>query len=79
MLFVAQLWKYNGQRLESKQGDWMYMEETWILPTKTSKMGLAKLFSYQKKKETDNEGQAITNSLGHLIAYPDSEGIHLKL
>ena len=57
----------------------MYMEETWNLPTKTSKMGLAKLFSYLKKKATVDEGQAIINSQGHLTAYPDSEGIHLKL
>jgi hypothetical protein len=28
MLFVAQLWRYNGERLENKNGDWMYKEET---------------------------------------------------
>ena len=33
MLIVAQLWKQNGDRLENKNGVWMYMEETWILPT----------------------------------------------
>ena len=32
MLIVAQLWKQNGDRLENKNGVWMYMEETWILP-----------------------------------------------
>ena len=32
MLFVAQLWKQNGDRLENKNGDWMYMGQTWIFP-----------------------------------------------
>ena len=30
--FLAQLWKKNGDKLENKNGDWMYMEETLILP-----------------------------------------------
>ena len=89
MLFVAQLWKYNSERLESKNGDWMYMEETWLLPNenkptdvrKTSKMGLAKLFSYKTKKADEHEGQAIRNSLGHLNAYSVTKGggMHSKL
>jgi hypothetical protein len=32
MFIVAQLWKQNNDRLENKNGVWMYMEETWILP-----------------------------------------------
>ena len=77
-IFLAQLWKYNGERLESKNGEWMYMEETWILPVrKTSKRGLAKLFSYKTKKATD-DGQAIRSSIGHLNAYSDSGGMHLN-
>ena len=41
MIFAAQLWKDNSGRLENKNGDWMYMEETWILPndTKTKEQG----------------------------------------
>ena len=81
-IFLAQLWKYNGERLESKNGEWMYMEETWILPVrKTSKRGLAKLFSYKKKKATDDkadEGQAIRSSIGYLNAYSDSGGMILN-
>ena len=37
MLIVAQLWKQNGDRLENKNGVWMYMEETWILPNENKK------------------------------------------
>ena len=36
MLTVAQLWKQNGDRLENKNGVWMYMEETWILPNENA-------------------------------------------
>ena len=36
MLIVAQLWKQNGDKLENKNGVWMYMEETWILPNENS-------------------------------------------
>ena len=36
-LIVAQLWKQNGDRLENKNGVWMYMEETWILPNENAK------------------------------------------
>ena len=39
MLFVAQLWKQNGDRLENKNGDWMYMRETWILPDENNLAG----------------------------------------
>ena len=91
MLFAAQLWKYNGERLENKNGDWRYMEETWILPSenktdevrKSSKRGLAKLFSYKTKEVTDyaaNEGQAIRNFRGSFLnAYPDFRGMHQKI
>ena len=37
MLIVAQLWKQNGNRLKNKNGVWMYMEETWILPNENAK------------------------------------------
>ena len=30
--FLAQLWKYNGEILENKSGDWRHLKETWILP-----------------------------------------------
>ena len=61
----------------------MYMEETWILPVrKTSKNGLAKLFSYKRKKATDDkadEGQAIRSSIGYnLNAYSGSGGMILN-
>ena len=36
MLFVAQLWKDSDESLENKNGDWMYMENTWILSNKTN-------------------------------------------
>ena len=36
MLFAAQLWKQNGDRLHNKNGDWMYMEETWSLPNENT-------------------------------------------
>ena len=39
MIFVAQLWKYNSGRLENKNGDWMYLRETWILPNETKTKG----------------------------------------
>ena len=26
------MWKYNGEILENKNGDWRYLNETWILP-----------------------------------------------
>ena len=39
MLTVAQLWKQNGDRLENKNGVWMYMEETWILPNENNQVG----------------------------------------
>ena len=81
-IFLAQLWKYNGERLESKNGEWMYMEETWILPVrKTSKNGLAKLFSYKKTPTDDkaDEGQAIRSSIGYFLnAYSDSGGMILN-
>ena len=73
------MWKYNGERLENKNGDWMYMEETWILPVRKS--GLAKLFSYITKKATGDkadEGQTISSSIGYLNANSDSGGMHLN-
>ena len=39
MIFAAQLWKDNNGRLENKNGDWMYMEETWILSNETLAKG----------------------------------------
>ena len=36
VLFVAQLWKQINGKLENKNGPWMYMEETWILPNENT-------------------------------------------
>ena len=36
MLFVAQLWKYIDGKLENKNGNWMYMEETWTLSNESN-------------------------------------------
>ena len=64
MAFTAQLWKYTGQRLENKNGHWMYMEETWILPNEKTKRG----------------GQEIRNSLGTVLNVNlNNKGNHLKL
>ena len=61
MLFVAQLWKYIDERLENKNGDWMYKRETWILPIEDEK----------------NEGYAIRNSLGSVLtANLDNRGTY---
>ena len=65
--FVAQLWKHNGDKLENKNGDWMYMEETWILPNETKTKDLP-------------EGQVIRNTHGSvLIANFYRKRMHLKL
>ena len=45
------MWKYNGEILENKNGDWRYLNETWILP--------------QPQREI--EDQEIRNSLGHVL------------
>ena len=59
MLFVAQLWKFNDERLENKNGDWMYMRETWILPI----------------EDKENEDFELRNFQGNsLNAYLDSRG-----
>ena len=55
MLIVAQLWKYKSERLENKNGDWMYMGETWILPI----------------QDEENEGEAIRTQGSVLNAYSD--------
>ena len=61
---LAQKWKYNGERLENKNGDWIYLEETWMLPNE------------EKKKE----GQAIRNSLGSVLNVNENgKGMYLKL
>ena len=39
ILIVAQLWKQNGDRLENKNGVWMYKDETWILPNENTTDG----------------------------------------
>ena len=31
------MWKYNGERLENKNGDWLYLQETWIVPNEDKK------------------------------------------
>ena len=67
MIFAAQLWKDNSGRLENKNGDWMYLEATWILPNETKTKGLP-------------EGQVIRNTIGRVLkANSKSKGMHLKL
>ena len=63
MIFVAQLWKYTSGRLENKSGHWMYMEETWSLPNKSSTEG---------QIIKDSLGKVLTVQSNH-------EGIHLKI
>ena len=68
MFIVAQLWKQNNDRLENKNGVWMYMEETWILP-----------YENETKK-----GQTIRNWLGRALGRVlkvkrDSRGMNLKI
>ena len=50
-VFAAQLWKCTSGKLENKNGHWMYMEETWILPNESS----------------TNEGHVIEDSLGSVL------------
>ena len=61
MFFVAQLWKYKGERLENKNGDWKYRKETWILPIEDEK----------------NEGEAIRNSQGSVLNAYSDRGMNL--
>ena len=75
VLFVAQLWKQIDGKLENKNGHWMYMEETWILP-----------YENETKK-----GQTIRNWLGRALGkvlkvdirkqgeHSYSRGMNLKL
>ena len=64
MIFVAQLWKYTSGRLENKNGYWMYMEETWSFPNKSS----------------TTEGQVIKDSLGKVLTVQsNNKGMHLKI
>ena len=66
------MWKFNSERLENKNGDWLYLQETWIVPNEDKK----------------NEGEVIRNSLGKTLkvdsdkdSYLDlgSKGMQLKL
>ena len=47
MLIVAQLWKQNGDKLENKNGIWMYMEETWILPNEITTNEIHQILSLE--------------------------------
>ena len=59
-VFLAQLWKHNGQILENKNGDWKYLKETWILPQS--------LTSEKKiKEEEKSDGFLIPDSLGSVL------------
>ena len=62
MLIVAQLWKQNGDKLENKNGIWMYMEETWILPNEntTNEDQVGELLS---KKNNIKSSRSIQNLL----------------
>ena len=58
------MWKYNGERLENKNGDWLYLQETWIAP----------------KEDKKDEGEVLRNSLGKTLKVDlDSKGMQLKL
>jgi hypothetical protein len=57
------LWKFNGERLENKNGLWMYWRETWTLLIEDKK----------------NEGQTIENSLGSVLTVDSERGMHLKI
>ena len=73
MMFAAQLWKDNSGKLENKNGNWMYMEETWILPDETKTKDLP-------EGQNLKEGQVIRNTLGKVLkANLFSKGMHLKL
>ena len=73
MIFAAQLWKDNSGRLENKNGDWMYMEETWTLPNETKT-------NYFSEGQTLGEGQVIRNTHGRVLkANLWNKGMHLKL
>ena len=58
------MWKYDGERLENKNGDWLYLQETWIL-------------SFEDKQ---NEGEATINFHGKILKVDSNDkGMHLKL
>ena len=64
MIFAAQLWKDNSGRLENKNGDWMYLEATWILPNET---------------KTKDLPEVIRNTLGRVLKVDlQSKSMHLK-
>ena len=72
MIFAAQLWKDNNGRLENKNGDWMYKEETWILSNEIKTMDLP-------EGQNLKEAQVIRNTLGRVLeADSQSESMHLK-
>ena len=87
MIFAAQLWKDNGGRLENKNGDWMYMEETWILPTiiDRNKILLFQNLNLNSEVEFDElsdnaRGQVIKNTIGKVLKVNlVSKGMDLKL
>ena len=57
MLIAAQLWKQNGDRLENKNGVWMYMEETWILPNETKTKDLSERQDGEFVKKNNSKRQ----------------------
>ena len=74
--FAAQLWKDNSGRLENKNGGWMYMDDTWILPDETK----TKDFPLSMYGQNIEKGGVISNTLGRvLIANFYNKGTHLKL
>ena len=69
--FSAQLWKYNGEKLENKNGDWRYLNETWILPQPRP--------SEKEIKGKRSEGQEIRDSLGSVLkATLYDRGMHTR-
>ena len=67
-LFLAQWWKYNGEKLENKNGDWKYKNERWILP---------KPLTTEMKDEDKNEGHMMIDSVGSVLkADLDSKGMY---
>ena len=57
--FLAQLWKYNGENLVNKNGDWIYLKNMWILPKP--------LPSDKEIGDKKSEGQDIRDSQGSVL------------
>ena len=68
------MWKYDGERLENKNGDWIYLQETWkFLPSEDKDI-------YSLSEDEQKKGEAIVNSDGKILKLDsNNKGMHLKL